>query len=121
VIQIDAGTRVWITLKTVTVRTDGASDFRGVVLLPVTQSGTVLFGRDAEVVGTMTVRNGKKLVQIMEFVSQGSLYRLVSASGDADLRVLGAGEAVEFDAGKVLETWMLSASKYERASAKPSP
>ena len=120
VIRLDAGTRVWITLKAVLLRADGVSDFRGVVLLPVTQSGAVLFGRDTEVAGTMTVRNGKKFVQILEFLSAGSHYKLGSASGDANLRVLGAGEAVEFDAGRVLETWMASVSTYERVPAGPS-
>jgi hypothetical protein len=90
------------------------------VLLPVTQSGAVLFGRDTEVAGTVTVRNGKRLVKILEFVSAGSHYRLGSASGDADLRVLGDGEAVEFDSGRVLETWMVSVSTYERVPAGPA-
>jgi hypothetical protein len=34
--------------------------------------------------------------------------------------LLGAGEAVEFDAGKVLETWMKSASAYEKLPANSS-
>jgi len=119
-IQLGAGTRVWITLKAVLPRADGVSEFRGVVLLPVTQSGAVLFGRDTEVAGTVTVRNGKRLVKILEFVSAGSHYRLGSASGDADLRVLGDGEAVEFDSGRVLETWMVSVSTYERVPAGPA-
>ena len=48
-------------------------------------------------------------------------YRLRSASGEANLRLLGAGQAVEFDAGKVLETWMTSASTYEKLPAESSP
>jgi hypothetical protein len=91
-----------------------------VVLLPVAQSGATLLGRDTEVAGTLTVRNGKKLVKILEFVSAGSHYKLGNARGDADLRVLGAGEAVEFDAGRVLETWMVSVSTYERVPGGPS-
>jgi hypothetical protein len=114
VIAFDAGTRVWIALKAIRPQVDGVSDFRGAVLLPVTQSGAVLLGRNVEVSGTVTVRNGKRSVQILEFVSTGVHYRLRSASGEANLRLLGAGEAVEFDAGRVLETWMASASVYER-------
>jgi len=114
VIRLEAGTRVWITLKSVLPRVDGVSEFRGVVLLPVTQSDVVLLGRNTEVSGTMRVRNGKRSVQILEFLSPGAHYRLRSASGEANLRLLGAGEVVEFDAGRVLETWMASASTYEK-------
>ena len=105
---------MWITLKSVLPRADGVSEFRGVVLLPVTQSDVVLLGRNTQVSGTMTVRNGKRSVQILEFLSPGTHYRLRSASGEANLRLLGAGEVVEFDAGRVLETWMASASTYEK-------
>ena len=118
VIRLDAGTRVWITLKSVRQRADGVSEFQGVLLLPVTQSGAVLLGRNCEVAGTMTVRNGKTSVQILEFLSPGGHYKLRSASGEADLRMLGAGEVVEFDSGRVLETWMASVSTYENLPAE---
>ena len=121
VIRLDAGTRVWITLKSVHPRADGASEFRGAVLLPVTQSGAVLIGRNSEVSGVMSVRNGKRSVQILEFLSTGAHYRLRGASGEANLRLLGAGQALEFDAGKVLETWMASASTYEKVPGEPRP
>jgi hypothetical protein len=118
VIRLDAGTRVWIALKSVRPRADGVSDFRGMVLLPVTQSGAVLLRRDAEVSGTMTVKNGKKSIRILEFSTTGANYRLKGASGEADVRLLGAGQAVEFDAGRVVETWMASASAYEKLPAE---
>jgi hypothetical protein len=91
------------------------------VLLPVTQSGAVLIGRNTEVSGIMTAKNGKRSVQILEFLSTGAHYRLRSASGEANLRLLGAGEALEFDAGRVLETWMASASMYEKLPGEPRP
>jgi hypothetical protein len=112
---------VWITLKSVHPRADGASEFRGAVLLPVTQSGAVLIGRNSEVSGVMSVRNGKRSVQILEFLSTGAHYRLRGASGEANLRLLGAGQALEFDAGKVLETWMASVSTYEKVPGEPRP
>lgn len=121
VIRLEAGTRVWIALRSVRPRTDGASEFRGVVLLPVTQAGAVLLARNAEVSGTMTVRNGKKSVQVLGILSAGAQYRLRSAGGEANLRLLGAGEAVEFDAGRVVETWMASASTYEKLSTESRP
>jgi hypothetical protein len=120
VIRLDAGTRVWIALKSVRPRADGVSDFRGLVLLPVTQSGAVLLGRNTEVSGTMSVRNGKKSVQILEFLSSGAHYSLRSAGGEANLRLLGAGAAVEFAAGSVVETWIASLSMYEKLPGESS-
>ena len=121
VIRLDAGTRVWITLKSIQPRVDGVSEFRGVVLLPVTQSGTTVLDRNAEVSGTMTVSNGKRSVQIREFLSAGARYRLRGASGEANLRLLGAGEVVQFDAGRVLETWMAVVSTYEKQLGEVKP
>ena len=120
-IRLDAGTRVWITLKSIHPRADGVSEFRGLVLLPVTQSGATLLGRNTEVSGTMTVNNGKRSVQIREFLSAGTRYRLRGASGEANLRLLGAGEVVQFDAGRVLETWMSVVSTYEKQSVESKP
>ncbi len=120
-IRLDAGTRVWISLKSIHPRADGVSEFRGLVLLPVTQSGATLLGRNAEVSGTMTVRNGKRSVQILEFLSAGAHYKLRGATGEADLRLLGAGEVVQFDAGRVLETWMAAVSTYEKQSGESRP
>jgi hypothetical protein len=97
------------------------SEFRGVVLLPVTQSGATLLGRDTEVSGTMAVINGKRSVQILEFLSAGAHYQLRGASGEANLRLLGAGEVVQFDAGRVLETWMATVSTYEKQSGESRP
>jgi hypothetical protein len=121
VIRLDAGTRVWITLKSIHPRTDGVSEFRGLVLLPVTQSGATLLGRNTEVSGTMTVSNGKRSVQILEFLSAGAHYKLRGASGEANLRLLGAGEVVQFDAGRVLETWMSVVSTYEKQPGESKP
>ena len=120
-IRLDAGTRVWISLKSIQPLTDGVSEFRGVVLLPVTQSSAVLLVRNTEVFGTVPVRNGKRSVQIREFLSAEAHYRLRSAGGEANLRLLGAGEVVEFDAGKVLETWMATESTYEKLPAESRP
>jgi hypothetical protein len=112
---------VWISVKSVQPLTEGVSEFRGVVLLPVTQSSAVLLVRNTEVFGTVTVRNGKRSVQIREFLSAEAHYRLRSAGGETNLRLLGAGEVVEFDAGKVLETWMATESTYEKLPAESRP
>jgi hypothetical protein len=69
----------------------------------------------------MTVSNGKRSVQILEFLSAGARYRLRGASGEAHLRLLGAGEVVQFDAGRVLETWMSVVSTYEKQLGESKP
>jgi hypothetical protein len=46
---------------------------------------------------------------------------LRSARGEANLRLLGAGEAVEFDTGRVLEAWMAAISTYEKQSGESRP
>ena len=119
VIRLDAGTRVWIALRSIRTQADGVSEFRGVLLLPVTQSGATLLGRNTEVSGTVTARDGKRSVQILEFLSAGAHYRLRGASGEANLRLLGAGEVVQFDAGRVLETWMAAVSTYDKLGGEP--
>jgi hypothetical protein len=88
---------------------DGVSDFSGVVLLPVVQSGTVLLERSTQISGVIGVRQGKTAVQIMELVSNGARYRLKGTGESASTRP-EMGTAVKFDAGKVLETWIVSAS-----------
>ncbi len=108
-IRLEAGTRVWISLKSVRERVDGVSDFSGVVLLPVVQSGTVLLERSTQISGVIGVRQGKTAVQIMELVSNGARYRLKGTGESASTRP-EMGTAVKFDAGKVLETWIVSAS-----------
>jgi hypothetical protein len=69
----------------------------------------------------VTVRNGKRSVQILEFLTPGAHYRLRGASGEANLRLPGAGEAVEFDTGRVLEAWMAAISTYEKRSGESRP
>lgn len=91
----------------------------GIQAIAVTQAGSTLLGRNTEVSGKMSMKNGKRSIQMLEFLSAGAHSRLRSASGEADSRMLGAGEVVEFDAGKVLETWMASVSTYERLLTKP--
>jgi hypothetical protein len=96
-------------LKSVHQRADGASEFSGVVLLPVMQSGAMLLDRNTPISGIVSVRPDKTTVQIMEFVLNRARYRLQGAGSEANTRA-GAGTAVKFDAGKVLETWIVSTS-----------
>jgi hypothetical protein len=114
-VRIDAGTRVWILLKSTNQRANGGFEFRGVVLLPVTHGGAVVLDRETEVFGFGAVNQGRTSIRIMEFVWRGARYRLREAGGVA-AKDLGAGPAVEFNAGQVLETWLATVSTYERVS-----
>ncbi len=108
-IRLEAGTRVWISVKSVRQRADGVSDFSGSVLLPVTQSGAVLLERSTQISGVVGVRQGKTTVKITELVSNGARYRL-KGTGESASAPPGMGVAVKFNAGQVLETWISSAS-----------
>jgi len=119
-VRLDAGTRVWISLKSVHERADGVSEFSGVALLPVMQSGAVLLDRSTQIWGIVSVRQGKTTVQIMEFVSNGARYRLKGTGGEANTRA-ATGTAVKFDAGKVLETWIVSASIFGKLPEEVRP
>ena len=120
-VRLDAGTRIWITLQSVRQRADGVSEFRGILLLPVVQSGTTLLDRSNPISGTVSVAAGKTTVQITEFVSNGARYLPSTAAGEANT-LPGTGPAVKFDAGKVLETWIVSASVFSKQpeDARPS-
>jgi len=113
-VRINAGTRVWILLKSTSPQTNGDFRFRGMVLLPVTQAGAVLLDRETEVVGIGKVSQGRTTIRIVEFVWQGARYKLRGAAGAMNTPGPGAGPAVEFNAGQVLETWLAAVSTYER-------
>jgi hypothetical protein len=98
----------------------GGFQFRGVVLLPVTQGGSVLLDRETRVVGTGKVDQGRTTIRIAEFVWNGTRYRLRGVPM-APARGPGSGPAIEFNAGQVLETWLATPSTYERVQAADAP
>jgi hypothetical protein len=84
------------------------------VLLPVTQGASVLLDRETRVVGTGTVNQGRTTIRIAEFEWHGTRYRLRTGAVAASASGSGTGRAVEFNAGQVLETFLASASIYEK-------
>jgi hypothetical protein len=119
-VSLAADTRVWISLKSIRQRGMGVSEFSGALLLPVVQSGAMVLDRGTQVSGTVRVRQGKASVQITEFVSNGARYRLKGTGGEANTRG-ETGPAVKFDAGKVLETWIVSASIFGKLPEEVRP
>lgn len=123
-IHLEAGTRVWISLKSVRRQSEVLSEFDGTLLLPVTQSGSVVLDRDTRVSGTISTIGGKTTIRIQEFQLSTVSYELTNAGGGMTVHTASAGAAVEFDAGKVIETWVSSPSTYSRradAQAGPNP
>lgn len=119
-VQLQPGTRVWISLKSVRTRPDGASEFSGQLLLPVTQPGGVVLDQGTQISGLIGTREGKTTIQMTELVWNQARYRLNERGGDAEL-VPGTATAVRFDAGKVLETWLLSTSVFVRVPDEVNP
>jgi hypothetical protein len=116
--RIEAGTRVWIMLKSVNNQADGSFEFRGMVLLPTTQAGAVLLDRGTDIQGSGKVVQGRTSLQISEFSVRGVRYRLKDVAGAMSAQVPGAGGAVQFDTGQVFEMWMGSSSAYERVTGE---
>jgi hypothetical protein len=113
-VRLNAGTRVWILLQSTSPESNGGFTFRGVVLLPVTQGGTVLLDRETRVVGAGRVDQGRTTIRIAEFEWQGTRYRLRGGPVAARSPQPGSGPVVTFNAGQVLETWLASPSIYEK-------
>jgi hypothetical protein len=120
-VRLDAGTRVWILLQSTSPETSGGFSFRGMVLLPVTQGASVLLDRETRVVGTGIVNQGRTTIRIAEFEWRGTRYRLRAGAVAAQAPGPGAGPAVEFNAGQVLETFLASPSIYEKLQGGAVP
>jgi hypothetical protein len=71
--------------------------------------------------GTIGTVGGKTTIQIHELQLNGVSYELTGAGGGMTMHAAGAGTVVEFDAGKVIETWVSSASTYSRRTDTPAP
>jgi hypothetical protein len=115
-VRLEAGTRVWISLTTVDRKSAGEFEFRGKVLLPVTQGSVVVLGRDTEVFGSAKVSQSGTTLRITELIWGGAHFALSGRSSSMNVQTSGTGGAVVFDAGRVLELWLASTSVYQRAS-----
>ncbi len=113
-VRVNAGARLWIFLKSLDKKPDATFEFRGVVMLPVTQNGAVVIDRETEVSGTGRETHGKPLVQIHQFGSHGSRYRLTRSRPAPGESGPGSSGDLPFDAGQVLEMSLASVSTYER-------
>ena len=109
-----ADTRLWIKLDAVNRQSDGSFTFQGSLLEPVTEAGGALLRRGTQVVGSGTLNQGKTSLVVGQIVIGADRYNLKGASGGTNAPGPGAGPAVEFEAGKVLEMFLDSTSVYEK-------
>lgn len=112
--QLDAGTRIWIKLSSLTRESDGRLRFRGTLFEPVTVASKVLLDRGTAVDGFETVIQGRTSLVLTDLVFQGTHYKLKSPAGKAVARSPGAGVAINFDANQIVETFLEVASVYEK-------
>lgn len=116
-IHLNSGTRVWITLGTVTHESDANFAFTGTLFEPIGGPGNTPLDKATEVYGTGVMSGGKMSLYIKEFVIRGVHYRLTSASGAASAATAGGGAAVAFNAGQVQEMWLAAPADYEKVAA----
>ena len=115
-IHLLSGTRVWITLGTVTHETDANFAFTGTLFQPISGPGNTSLEKLTEVYGTGVMSGGKMSLYIKEFAIRGVHYRLISASGAANAAQAGGGAAVPFNAGQVQEMWLAAPADYEKVA-----
>jgi hypothetical protein len=119
-IHLISGTRVWITLGTVTHESDANFAFTGTLFEPIGGPGNTSLDKTTQVSGTGVMSGGKMALYIKEFMLWDVHYRLASATGVANSATAGGGAAVPFNAGQVQEMWLAAAADYEKVAASGS-
>ena len=115
-LRLDAGTRMWILLKSLHRMPDQTFEFSGVVLLPVTHGESVLLDQSTEVHGTGAVNQGRTSVRILDLGLHGTNYRLAQPAEIAGERAPGSTANLPYDTGQVLEMWLASESSFRKVS-----
>jgi hypothetical protein len=113
-VQLDAGTRLWISVKSLAPLPTGDFEFRGTLLLPVEHSGTVLLERNTGIHGIGKRNNGRVSLRVVDLTIRGARYELKNETDAMNAEVSGTGGAVEFSAGHVFEMFMSSQVVYAK-------
>ena len=111
--QLESGTRLWISLRTIDRHSDGHFTFAGTLLLPVTQAKSIRLDQRTEIEGAGSVSQKKVSVVIAKLIVQGVPYAVANAPVEPHSSGAG-GNAVQFDSGQVLEMWLASTSVFAR-------
>ena len=115
IFRLEAGTRLWVKLNSLHRQPDGSLGFRGTLFEPITASGGLMLDRGTEVAGIENLSQGQTSLLVTDFIVQGLRYTLQGTSGAKNAPTLGAGRAVEFDAGQVVETFSATTLTYVKA------
>lgn len=119
-LRLEAGTRLWIRIVSISRQPDGSFTFRGSLLQPVSHAGGVLLDQGAELTGSGSVKEGKATVFVQQFLIRGVPYSLQRATSTLSEQMPGAGKALEFKDGQYLEMWLSSTTVYEKVAAPGS-
>jgi len=114
---MESGSRLWIVLSSASQTTDGEFKFRGTLLLPAAIGNSIVLDRGTEVSGSGRNNQKETLLQLTEIHAGGVQYVLKRTAG-TNAHAPGAGPAVRFDSGQVLEMWLSVESVYERQPGK---
>jgi hypothetical protein len=117
-ILLEAGTRLWIVLKSFRRQSDGNFQFEGTLLLPVKKGRTVILDRDAEISGRGLESGGHTSLLVSQMVVRGTHYLVEGKEAAIHAQTPGTGSALKFNSGQVLEMWLQSASIYKRVPAE---
>jgi len=112
--RLDAGSRIWIRLNYVKRRSDRSFTFHKSLLLPVNQDDLVVLDCGTEVKGSGSDTQGQTPLFVTELQVQGGRYILSGKMGVKYAWSPGTGGIIQFNAGRVLEVWLASASTYEK-------
>jgi hypothetical protein len=115
-LQFDPSAHLMVALSSAKRLPNGSFEFRGSLLLPVSQAGAAPLDLGTEVVGAGETREGTTSLAVMEFVVNGARYILKEGSGAMKAQTPGTGGAVQFERSQVLEMWPISPLVYARAA-----
>jgi hypothetical protein len=115
-LQLAAGSRLFFRVNSIHRQADGSFTFSGSLLEPaaLVASGKLL-DKGTELNGSAAEKDGKLTAFVRNFVLQGVSYTVSGASSPGNESAPGAGKAVQFENGAVLEMWLSLASNYQKA------
>jgi len=119
--RLEAGTRLWIRLTSLSRQPDGNVQFAGTLLEPVTQPGMPRLERGTAISGFEVQKQNVTSLVITTFNVGTVRYRLKGATATATIPASSSSKTLQFDKGQVLETFIDAPAIYEKASGNSQP
>jgi hypothetical protein len=110
-----------IVVSSIHIEPDGSFQFRGTLLLPVAQHGSIPVDREAEVIGVGTMSQGQTSLVVTELEVQGVRYKLEEGSGVMNAQTPGGGGGVDFHRSQVLDMRPATPAVYEKVPDPVEP